>query len=187
MRHPFLESVAESLAMREVATLRYEFPYMRQGKRRPDPARTLQASVREAIDRARERESAMPIIAGGKSMGGRMTSLAAAGGELAGVAGLAFLGFPLHAPGRPATSRADHLDEVRLPMLFVQGTRDKLADIDLVRSVCERLAGRATLHIVEGGDHSFNVLKRSGRRPEEVMDEIGRAVSDWVNRILGRR
>jgi len=180
MRHPFLESVARRLGERDVATFRYQFPYMEAGRRRPDHATKLQKAVRSAVDYARTGADGLPVVAGGKSMGGRMTSLAAAGGGLPGADGLVFLGFPLHQPGRPGDQRAAHLSDVQLPMLFVQGTRDRLADLDLIRGVCDRLAGRSALHVVDGGDHSFAVLKRSGRDPEEVLDEVTTAIVRWL-------
>jgi predicted alpha/beta-hydrolase family hydrolase len=135
--------------------------------------------VRAVLETAVDEFSGVPVLAGGKSMGGRMTSSAAARKPLAGIAGLAFLGFPLHPPGKPGTARADHLAALDLPMLFLQGTRDAFARLDILRPVCERLGRRAALHIVEGGDHSFNVLKRSGRKPEEVMEELAGALAEW--------
>lgn len=184
MRHPFLEDVSLGLAERRIATFRYEFPYMSSGRRRPDTPRILQDTVRRAIEIARSKAPDLPLVAGGKSMGGRMTSLTAADGVIAGVRGLAFLGFPLHAPGRVSDKRADHLADVELPMLFIQGTRDSLADLDHMKLICERLGKRATLRIVDGGDHSFKVLKRSGRDPQSVMNEIFDALSTWVDEIL---
>lgn len=182
MRHHFLESIAASLAARGVATLRYQFPYMEAGGRRPDPPGILEASVRSAVERAGA--AGLPLIAGGKSLGGRMTSSAAAASPLPGVRGLAFLGFPLHPPGQPGTRRADHLHRVDLPMLFLQGTRDPFAPVDLITQVCEGLGPRATLHLVQGGDHSFGVLKRSGRTPEAVMDELANTITDWARALL---
>jgi predicted alpha/beta-hydrolase family hydrolase len=186
MRHPFLGAVAAALGARGVATLRYQFPYMEAGKKRPDRAPVAQAAVRAVVERANEvvRAGALqgvPIYAGGKSFGGRMTSQAAAESSLPGVRGLVFLGFPLHAPGKPGTDRAAHLADVAVPMLFVQGTRDALARLDLLRPVLDEL-NTATLHVVEGGDHSFRVLKRSGRTEAEVMDEIGDAAAGFVTR-----
>jgi predicted alpha/beta-hydrolase family hydrolase len=183
MRHPFLEETAAMLHAEKIATLRYQFPYMHAGSRRPDPPPVLERTVRAAVDAAAALLPGMPLFAGGKSMGGRMTSQACAEAPLAGVRGLVFLGFPLHAPGRPGVTRAAHLDRVGLPMLFVQGTRDDLADIDLVRGVCAALGSRATLHVVEGGDHSFKVQKRSGRAQPEVMQEIRDAIAAWVRRV----
>lgn len=157
MRHPFLESTARLLAERGVATLRYEFAYMERRGRRPDPPAVAVARVREAVDEAARRAPGLPLIAGGKSFGGRMTSTAQAESPLPGVRGLAFLGFPLHPPGRPGTERAEHLLGVNVPMLFLQGTRDEFARLDLLRPVVRRLGERATLHLVEQGDHSFKV------------------------------
>jgi predicted alpha/beta-hydrolase family hydrolase len=180
MRHRFMEAVAAGLSERGVATLRYQFPYTEVGGRRPDPPAVLQATVRSAVATARNVAPGLPLLAGGKSLGGRMTSSAAARGELPGVRGLVFLGFPLHAPNRPGIERAEHLDAVQRPMLFLQGTRDALADLTLMRTVCGRLGERATLHVLEGGDHSFAVLKRSGRDQEEVMAELADAIASWA-------
>jgi hypothetical protein len=184
MRHRFLETIAASLAGKGVATFRYQFPYMDEGGGRPDPPSVLESSVRDAVSRAAEAAPDLPLIAGGKSLGGRMTSSAAAVSPLPGVKGLVFLGFPLHPPGQPGTKRADHLDQVSLPMLFLQGTRDTFARPDLLLPVIQRLGARATLHSVEGGDHSFAVLKRSGRSADQVMDELVDAIVDWA-RALG--
>jgi predicted alpha/beta-hydrolase family hydrolase len=183
MEHPFLESVARLLSARRVATLRYQFPYTEAGGRRPDPPGVLLATVRAAVARARELMPEVRLFAGGKSMGGRMTSAAAADRPLDGVAGLVFLGFPLHRPGRPAIDRAEHLGRVQLPMLFLQGTRDDLADLSLVREVTTGLGSRATLHVVEGADHSFAVLKRSGRTGAEVLDELADAIAGWARAV----
>lgn len=183
MRHPFLETFTEAVAARAIATFRYQFPYMEAGRRRPDPPPVLHATVRNALAAASDACSDLPVIAGGKSMGGRMTSQAAARGLLPGLRGLAFLGFPLHPPGKVDSTRGDHLREVPLPLLFLQGTRDSLARLDLIRPLCEEL--RATLHVVEGGDHSFKVLKRSGRTQDEVMDELADALFHW-SEGLGR-
>lgn len=182
MEHPFLAGVSEALAREGIASLRYQFPYMEEGKRRPDPPHLLHATVRSAVEVASA--FGLPIVAGGKSMGGRMTSSAAATEALPGVRGLVFFGFPLHAPGRPGIERAKHLDDVDLPMLFLQGTRDTFAGLDLLGPVIENLAPRATLHTVEGGDHSFKVLKRSGRTLEEVTAELVEAMSAWGDTIL---
>ena len=186
MHHRFLEEVSDGLAQRKIATFRYEFPYMAAKRRRPDPPRILQETVRSAIDTARRSAPDLPLVAGGKSMGGRMTSLAAADEPLDGVEGIAFLGFPLHAPGRVGDGRAGHLSDVEVPMLFIQGTRDSLADLDHIKGVCKRLGKRATLHIVEDGDHSFKVLKRSGRDPQMVMTEIVDTFGAWIEKILRR-
>lgn len=180
MRHPFLQQMAQALAARAIATLRYEFPYMERGSRRPDPPAVAVARVREAVDEARRLAPGLPLIAGGKSFGGRMTSTAQAEAALPGVRGLAFLGFPLHPPGKPATSRADHLGRVRVPMLFLQGTRDEFARLELLRPVADGLGDRATLHLVEGGDHSFKVPRASGRTPAQVTDELAGAIGEWA-------
>lgn len=180
MRHPFMEEIAGRLADRRVATFRYQFPYMEAGGRRPDFGKVLEATVRSAVAEARRRVRGLPVFAGGKSMGGRMTSLAQAARPLDGVEGLAFLGFPLHPAGKPSTDRAAHLADVTIPMLYVQGTRDALADLELLRPVLKPLGRRARLHVVEGGDHSFKVLKRSGRDPQEVMDEIADALAAFM-------
>ena len=182
MRHPFLEALAEALAGQRVATLRYEFPYMEQGKRRIDPPPVLHARVREAV-RAAAAEG-LPLFAGGKSMGGRMTSQAQASEAIGGVRGLAFVGFPLHPAGQPGIERAAHLSEVRLPMLFLQGTRDELADLALLRPVIGALP-QATLHVVEDADHSFHVRKKSGRTDSEVLDELARTFAGWAQRTIG--
>jgi predicted alpha/beta-hydrolase family hydrolase len=179
MRHPFLEAVAQGLADRGIATLRYQFPYMERGQNRTDPPAVAEGTVRAAVEAARALAPGLPLIAGGKSFGGRMTSQAQAKAVLPGVHGLAFLGFPLHAPGKPAESRAKHLADVAIAMLFLQGTRDPLADLTLMRRVTDGLGARATLHVVEGGDHSFNVLKRSGRTRGEVLDELAGTIARW--------
>jgi hypothetical protein len=187
MRHKFLESIAAALAARGVATFRFQFPYMEAGQKRPDSPAIAEATVQAAVDQAAAAAPELPIIAGGKSFGGRMTSGAAARGLLPRVKGLAFLGFPLHPPGQPGVHRAKHLDQVDLPMLFLQGTRDAFARLDLLRPVCRDLAPRATLHSVEGGDHSFGVPKRSGRTPADVLDELADTLATWAqSRVLGK-
>jgi uncharacterized protein len=183
MRHRFMEEVATALAGQGIATLRYQFPYTEAGGRRPDPPAVLEATVRAAVSTAREAAPGLRLIAGGKSMGGRMTSSAMAKAPLEGVSGLVFLGFPLHPAKQPAVTRAEHLDAVASPMLFLQGTRDDLADLALITSVCGRLGPRATLHVVEGADHSFAVLKRSGRNGREVMEELVTAIADWTRAL----
>ena len=180
MRHPFMESIAERLATRSIASFRYQFPYTEQGRRAPNPPAVLTATVRRAIEAAAKAAPELPLLAGGKSMGGRMTSLAASAAALPGVRGLVFLGFPLHAAGRPSRERGAHLADVDLPMLFLQGTRDKLAELDLLRPVCANLGPRANLHVVDGGDHSFHVLKRSGRSDAEALDEIADRIETWA-------
>lgn len=190
MRHPFMEHLARELAARHVATLRYNFPYVQKGSSRPDPPAVLQATVRAAVAAASEAVPELPLLAGGKSMGGRMTSLAFSEGPSgraavnARVHGLVFFGFPLHQAGRPSTARADHLAEVHLPMLFLQGTRDSLADLALLRPVCQTLGAHATLHVVETADHSFHVLKRSGLTDAEVLRELAGTVASWAATLL---
>jgi predicted alpha/beta-hydrolase family hydrolase len=179
LRHPFLESLAGTLAAKGVATLRYEFPYLEQGEKRIDPTPVLHARVREAVAAAAKEQ--LPLFAGGKSMGGRMTSQAHALDPLPGVRGLCFVGFPLHPAGRPGTERAAHLRDVRLPMLFLQGTRDDLADLALLAPVVEALP-RATLHVIDDADHSFHVRKKSGRTDAEVLVELARTFAAWARR-----
>lgn len=183
MRHRFMEDAAAALAARGIATFRYQFPYVEARSRRIDPQPILLATVRAAVQTAREAEPDLPLLAGGKSMGGRMTSLAASKEELPGVQGIAFVGFPLHPAGSPGTTRAEHLSQVSVPMLFLQGTRDKLAELPLLRPVIERLGERATLHVIEGADHGFDVLKRSGRTQADVMDELTRTMDGWAERL----
>jgi predicted alpha/beta-hydrolase family hydrolase len=183
MRHPFMADMGQLLSERNLATFRWEFPYMSEGRRRPDPPGVATAAVREAVETASSRTD-LPLVAGGKSFGGRMTSTAQSQEPLPGVRGLVFLGFPLHAPGRAGDKRAEHLYTIEIPMLFIQGTRDALADLELMRGVCGRLGSRATLHIVEGGDHSFKVPKRSGRSQTEVMGEIADTVASWTEALV---
>ena len=184
MRHPFLEAMAQVLAACGVATFRYQFPYMERGRRRPDPPATLLATVRAAILTAARTVPGLALVAGGKSMGGRMTSLALSESPMVEVAGLVFLGFPLHQSGKPSADRGVHLADVSEPMLFLQGTRDTLADLTLLEPVCRSLGARATLHVVEGADHSFHVLKRSGRRDDEVLEELGDVMTAWAHNQL---
>jgi predicted alpha/beta-hydrolase family hydrolase len=185
MQHPFMERLATALAGCRIATMRYQFPYMQERRKRPDPPAVLTATVRAALAAASEAAGDLPLLAGGKSLGGRMTSLACAeerSGAMASatsVRGLVFVGFPLHPAGRPGRQRADHLADVPTPMLFLQGTRDQLADLILLRPVCADLAPRATLHVVEGADHSFHVLRRSGKTDADVLDELARTVAGW--------
>ncbi len=180
MRHAFLERLAQALAARKVATFRYEFVYMEKGGGRPDPPAVAAARVREAVAAAADAAPGLPLFAGGKSFGGRMTSTAAADAPLPGVLGLVFLGFPLHPPGQPGIGRAEHLDRVTVPMLFLQGTRDTFAQLPLLEPVIARLDPRATLHLIDGGDHSFKVPKRSGRTPEDVLNDLADTIAEWV-------
>jgi predicted alpha/beta-hydrolase family hydrolase len=182
MRHPFLEALSNALAAERVATLRYEFAYMEQGKGRVDTPPATHARVREAVAAAAAEQ--LPLFAGGKSFGGRMTSQAQALEPLRGVVGLAFVGFPLHPAGKPGTERAAHLREVHLPTLFLQGTRDELTDLALLRPVLEALPG-ASLHVVEDADHSFHVRKKSGRGDAEVIRELARVFATWAQRTMG--
>src|SRR5213080_3374926 len=184
MRHPFLESISQRLAEQGIATLRYQFPYMERRSRRPDPPAVAAATVRAAVAEAARIAPDLPLVAGGKSFGGRMTSTAQAEEPLPGVRGLVFLGFPLHPPGRPDDKRAEHLAQVRIPMLFLQGDRDEFADLTLLRPVVQRLGERATLHLVEGGDHSFKVLKSTGRTADQVMTELAATVDRWATKLL---
>lgn len=185
MRHPFMEALAGRLAERGIATLRYQFPYMELRVGRPDPPAVLVATVRAAVAMASREHEDLPVFAGGKSLGGRMTSTAQAETPLPGVRGIAFFGFPLHPAGRPATSRSAHLDSVSVPMLFLQGTRDALAEIMLVRQVCERLGAHASLRVIEDADHSFHVPKRAGTGDDEVLDRLADAAGEWMRGILG--
>jgi predicted alpha/beta-hydrolase family hydrolase len=183
MAHPFLEALARELDAAGVATFRYQFPYMEQRRRVPDSPGLLTATVAGAVRAATEAAPGLPLLAGGKSMGGRMTSQASAQHPLAGVRGLVFFGFPLHPPNRPGTKRADHLMGVGVPMLFLQGTRDEFADLSLLRPICEKLGSRATLHIIDGADHSFHVLKKSGKTDSGVLSELVQTAAAWAERI----
>ncbi|MBX3500469.1 MAG: dienelactone hydrolase family protein [Alphaproteobacteria bacterium] len=184
MSHPFMEAVSQGLAARKIATLRYQFPYMESGSRRPDGPALAQATVAAAVRRAATLAPRLPLIAGGKSFGGRMTSQAQAREALPKVRGLAFLGFPLHLPNKPSKERAAHLAEVQLPLLFIQGDRDALADMRLLRSVTRRLGAHATVHRIAGADHSFGVLVRSGRTNSDALEEIFEAFARWTKELL---
>lgn len=184
MRHATIETFALGVARLGIATLRFQFPHTEKGRRPPDPQPVLQRTVRAAVAHARTMRPDLPLLVGGRSMGGRMASGAEAI-EALDVAGFVFHAFPLHPPGKPGTSRADHLEQVTKPMLFLNGTRDRLADPELLAGVCNRLGPRATLHQVEGGDHSLHVLKRSGRKQEDVDGELAEAVSRWCREVLG--
>ena len=185
--HPAIETMATGLAERGVATLRYQFPYMERGSKRPDPPGVAHATVRAAVAEAARCCAGLALIAGGKSFGGRMTSQAQAKAPLDGVEGLAFLGFPLHPAGQPSTDRAAHLADIHIPMLFLQGANDQLAKVDLLKPVVAGLGRRATLHLVEGADHSFHVPKRSGRDDKEVMAEVLDAFAAWTGVIAAKR
>jgi hypothetical protein len=186
MTHPFMAAIAGALAQRGVATLRYQFPYMERGSKRPDAPKLAQVTVRAAVAEASRRVPNLPLFAGGKSFGGRMTSQAQAASPLSGVRGLAFLGFPLHPAGKPSDERAKHLFEVRLPMLFLQGTRDALADLQLVQGLAARLGSRTTLKLFQDADHSFHVPARTGRTDQEVMAELSDALAGWMEAALAR-
>ena len=179
MRHQFMEAVAVKLAARNIATLRYQFPYMEKRVKRPDSEAVLTDTVRAAVAAAKKVAGELPLFAGGKSMGGRMTSLAAAKDPLDGVRGLVYFGFPLHAAGRPGAERGEHLTHVDLPMLFLQGSRDALADLKLLRPLCRRLK-HAELFVIQGGDHSFHMLKSARKTDEEVLEEIVTTAAEWM-------
>jgi predicted alpha/beta-hydrolase family hydrolase len=186
MTHPFLSAVAVGLAERRIATLRYQFPYMERGSKRPDPPKLAQATVRATIVLARRLVAPLPLFAGGKSFGGRMTSQAEAESPLPGIRGLVFLGFPLHPPGRPSDERGRHLLDVRVPMLFLQGARDDFANLTLLRPLIERLGARATLELIADGDHSFRVPARIGRSTEEVFTGMLERLVAWMEIVRGR-
>jgi len=180
MRHPFLAEVADEFAGRGIATLRYQFPYMEKGSKRPDAPALAQATVRAAALEAARLLPGLPLFAGGKSFGGRMTSQAQAASPLPGVRGLVFLGFPLHPPGQVSDERAKHLFEVQIAMLFLQGTRDEFADLQLLEPLCKQLGDRATLKLFQDADHSFHVPARTGRKDAEVRAELLDALTDWI-------
>ncbi len=187
MNHPFMAAIADGLAERGIATLRYQFVYMEKGSRRPDPSNVAQAAARAAVKEARRLITNLggrvPLFAGGKSFGGRMTSQAQAIEPMPGVRGLVFLGFPLHPAGKPSEERAKHLFEVGIPMLFLQGTRDDLADLSLLKPVCERLGNEVTLELFAEADHSFHVPARSGKKDAEVRTELLDAMTSWMNEV----
>jgi predicted alpha/beta-hydrolase family hydrolase len=180
MQHPFMAAMAEGLAERGIATLRYEFPYMEQGSKRPDSPKVAQATVREAVSQAVGLLPGVPLYAGGKSFGGRMTSQAQAEAPLEGVRGLVFLGFPLHAAGKPSDERGKHLSAIKVPMLFLQGTRDALADLSLLQPLVKRLGKGATLALQEDADHTFHVPARTGRKDVEIRAEMLDAIARWM-------
>src|SRR5881409_2104014 len=184
MTHPFLSALAAGLAERRIAALRYQFPFMERGSRRPDPPALAQATVRTALVLARRLVPRIPLFAGGKSFGGRMTSQAQAESPLPGVRGLVFLGFPLHPPGQPSEERGKHLFEVKIPLLFLQGTRDEFAKLQLLEPLCKKLS-RATLTLFRDADHSFHVPARSGRKDSEVRVELLDVVASWIRKTMG--
>lgn len=186
MDHPFLRAVARGLAERGIATLRYQFPYMERGSKRPDTPAVAHAAVRAAVAAAARELRGVPLVAAGKSFGARMTSQAQAAEPLPGVGGLAFLGFPLHASGQPGDARAKHLSEVAVPMLFVQGTRDALADAELMRRLAGRLGPRATLAFFDEADHSFHVPARAGRKDAEVLADVLDTLARWIDQLFRR-
>lgn len=183
MAHPFLEKLVGELAGEGIATLRYQFPYMEERRRVPDRPAVLASTVAAAVGLAKQAAPEMPLLAGGKSMGGRMSSQAAAENLLGPVKGLVFFGFPLHPPNRPGAKRGEHLAKVMVPMLFLQGTRDTLADLTLLRPICAKLGSRATLHIIPEADHSFHVLKKSGKTDAEVMTELAQTTAGWAAKL----
>lgn len=184
MRHPFMEKLAAELATVQIATFRYQFPYMEQRRGRPDSPAVLTATVAAAREAAVQTAPGLPLLAGGKSMGGRMTSQAAAQGLLPDVRGLVFFGFPLHPPGNPGTKRAEHLAKVPMPMLFLQGTRDTLADLKLLRPIATKLGKLATLHVIDSADHGFHLLKSSGKTDAAVLAELAQTTAAWADRLL---
>lgn len=186
MTHSFLTAVASGLAERGIATLRYQFLYMEQGSRRPDLPKVAHAAVRGAVGEAARRLPELPLFAGGKSFGARMTSQAQAASPLPGVRGLIFLGFPLHPPKAPGTERAKHLTDVGIPMLFLQGTRDEFAELALLEPACAGLGPRATLKLFPDADHSFHVPARSGRKDPEVLGEALDAIAKWIGKANER-
>ena len=183
MTYALMESISTELAACGIATLRFQFPYMEGGSKRPDPPALCHATVRAAVVEAGKLAKGLPLLAGGRSFGGRMTSQAQAKSPLPGVKGLIFMGFPLHPAGKPSIERAQHLDGVQIPMLFLQGDRDELADLELLRKVTRRLGSRAALHLLKGADHSFHVLARSGRKDADVVKEVAEAVGQFTTSV----
>ena len=183
MHHSFMAAVASGLSRRGVATLRFQFPSMERASRRPDPPRVAHAAVRAAVAEANRRLGGLPLFAGGKSFGGRMTSQAQAAAPLSGVRGLAFLGFPLHPPGTPSDERGAHLFEVRIPMLFLQGTRDEFAELPLLNALVAKLGARATLKLFDDADHSFHVPARTGRKDSGVRAELADSLVAWIDNL----
>jgi len=185
MAHPFMASVANHLADRNIATFRYQFPYMERGSKRPDTPLLVQATVRAAVAAASRLVPELALFAGGKSFGGRMTSQAQAVSPLSGVRGLVFVGFPLHPPGKPSDERGAHLFDVQIPMLFLQGTNDEFAELPLLETLVGKLAARATLKLFEDADHSFHVPARTGRKDSEIRVEMADALRDWIEAAIG--
>jgi len=184
MRHATLQAIADRMAEVGIATFRYNFPYMEHGRGR-DPQQVCTATVRSAVAAAQRAAPGLPLLAGGHSFGGRMTSTAASESPLEGVLGLVFFSFPLHQPGKPDTKRADHLKAVTVPMLFLSGTRDELAYLDLLQPVCAGLGPRATLHLIDTADHGYRIQKRSRRSGEDVFVEMARTVCNWASALKG--
>lgn len=184
MNHPFMNKAADLLAEHGIGTLRYNFPYTEKGSKRIDPLPVLLETVKASVSAAHKYSKGIPLFAGGKSMGGRMTSQAMAKEALDGVAGLIFYGFPLHAPGKDSIERAEHLYKVNVPMLFLQGTRDKLANLDLLKPIIAKIGKNASLFVAEGADHSFHVLKSSGRTDDEVLNDLTGKVENWISGLI---
>jgi hypothetical protein len=184
MAHPFMAAMAMLLAERGIATLRYQFPYMEKGSRRPDSPKVAEATVRAAVAEAAGRAPRLPLFAGGKSFGGRMTSQAEAAEHIPGLRGLAFLGFPLHPPGAPAETRGAHLSDIGIPMLFLQGTRDEFAELGLLKPLVRKLGSKATLHLVDDANHSFRVPARAGRKEADVVAELADTLAAWIDKAL---
>ena len=185
MQHSFMAAVADGLSAHQVATLRYNFPYMEQGRRQPDSPKAAQLTVRAAVNEASHVLPGIPSFAGGKSYGARMTSQAQAEVPLPHVRGLVFLGFPLHPPGQPSANRAEHLSSMDVPMLFLQGARDEFADLDYLKPLVKHLGANATLNLFDHADHSFHVPAKSGRTDAEVMTELLDEITAWIDRIIG--
>ena len=183
MQNAFMEKISEELAQNGIATFRYNFPYMESGKKSPDPKPVILSAIRSSIDAAKKTLPGIPIIAGGKSFGGRMTSTAESQEHLPDVKGIVFFGFPLHPPGKPTSERAEHLFKVSLPMLFLQGTRDSLADLKLLIPICKKLGEKAHLHIIEDANHSFNMPKGSAKNNDKVIKELGSKVKEWADKL----
>lgn len=184
MKHPFMSAISGGLERLRVATFRYQFPYLESGAKRPDPKPLLLSTVRAAVAQAQDLGNGLPLFLGGKSMGGRMSSIAMAEDPIREILGIVFFGFPLHPPGVPSDSRAEHLSLIDVPMLFLQGTRDKLADLKLLKPVVKKLGTLATIHIIEGADHSFHVPKSSGKSDADVCDNLSEATSSWMSRVM---